>query len=83
MAIVSTSREHRTFPTWPTSWEDYERYRDHAIDLLMVLTVVGLAAALALRPGDSSLVRQEQWLVLVLSGLALFLSRLRRLVLSK
>ncbi|SIO30844.1 hypothetical protein SAMN05444166_3665 [Singulisphaera sp. GP187] len=83
MAMVSTPRERRTFSTWHASWDDYERYRDHAIDLLMVLTMVGLAATLYLRPGDSSALRQDEWLVLAFSGLVLILSRLRRSIRSK
>ena len=83
MAMVSTPRERRTSPTRHAGWDEYERYRDRAIDVLMVLTVVGLAAALYLRPGDSSALRQDEWLVLASSGLVLVLSRLRRSIVSK
>ncbi|AGA31450.1 hypothetical protein [Singulisphaera acidiphila] len=83
MAMVSTPRERRTSPDRFARWDDYERYRDRAIDLLMVFTVVGLAVALYWRPGDSSALRQDEWLVLAASGLVLFLSRLRRSILFK
>lgn len=83
MAMVSTPRERPTAPAWRAGWDEFERYRDHAIDLLMVLTVAGLAASLYLRPGDSTALRQDEWLVLAFSGLVLVLSRLRRAILSR
>lgn len=78
MAMVGTPRERGTSSDGHVRWDDYERYRDRTIDLLMVLTVVGLAAALYWRPGDSSTLRQDEWLILAASGLVLVLSRLRR-----
>lgn len=83
MAMVSAPRERPTTPTRHASWDDYERCRDRAIDFLMVFTVVGLAATLYWRPGDSSALRQDEWLVLAASGLVLILSRLRRSILIK